>query len=143
MGGISKEYRTWIGIRRRTTDPSEENYKYYGARGIRVCDRWYSSFNNFLEDMGRAPTKKHSIDRIDGNKNYEPTNCRWATRNQQMSNIRSNKWITFNGVTLTQAEWGRATGLGGVTILKRLKRGWSTEDALTKPIIGTNNTYLT
>lgn len=131
--GQSKEYKTWAGIKRRTTSYNEQNSKYYIGRGIKMCDRWLNSFENFLDDMGRAPSPKHSIDRINNNGDYTPDNCRWVTHREQMSNTRATKWIEFNGERHTQEEWGRLTGLGGLTILKRLKRGWSIEDALTRP----------
>lgn len=132
VGGQSKEYRTWAGIKRRTTSMKDQNSKYYIGRGIKMCDRWTNSFENFLEDMGKAPSPQHTIDRINNNGDYEPGNCRWATHKEQMQNTRFTKWIEFNGERHTQEEWGRITGLGGLTILKRLKRGWTIEEALTK-----------
>jgi hypothetical protein len=131
--GQSKEYKTWAGIKQRTTNPSEMHGHYYQDRGIKMCDRWLDSFENFLEDMGRAPSPKHSIDRIDNDGDYSPENCRWATHQEQMANTRVTKLIEYNGQKHHQEEWGRITGLGGLTILKRLKRGWSIEDALTRP----------
>ena len=131
--GQSKEYMAWAGIKQRTTNPNRPNSKYYHGRGIRMCDRWLNSFENFLEDMGRAPSKQHSVERIDVNGNYEPSNCKWATRAEQMSNQRSNKIIEFRGERHTQNEWARIVGLDGTILCKRLKRGWSIEKALTTP----------
>lgn len=131
--GQTKEYKTWAGIKQRVTNPNGEHAHYYQDRGIKMCDRWFSSFEKFLEDMGGAPSAAHSIDRIDNNGDYEPSNCRWATHKEQMQNTRATKLITYNGTTYPQEEWGRITGLGGLTILKRLKRGWSIEKALTTP----------
>lgn len=82
----SVEYTTWNGIKRRCYDPACDRYPRYGGRGIKVCDRWLHSFENFLADMGRRPSAEHSIDRIDNDGNYEPGNCRWATRSQQRRN---------------------------------------------------------
>ena|SRR5216684_5295271 len=83
------EYRTWAGIISRTTQRSVQSWKYYGGRGIKVCERWRHSYANFLTDMGRRLSPSHSIDRFpDTNGNYEPSNCRWATPKQQNENRR-------------------------------------------------------
>lgn len=82
------EYKTWCGIKNRCKHPYMKSYKYYGGRGIRMCDRWANSFEAFLADMGTKPTPQHSIDRIDNDKGYEPGNCRWATAHEQVMNRR-------------------------------------------------------
>lgn len=82
------EYQTWKGMKQRCSNSNNSHYKNYGGRGIIVCERWLNSFDNFLEDMGRKPTPQHSIDRIDVNGNYEPSNCRWATPYEQRMNQR-------------------------------------------------------
>lgn len=127
------EYRCWCAMRRRCLRPHDAAYKYYGARGITICDRWMV-YENFLKDMGKRPVGK-SIDRINNDGNYEPGNCRWATQLQQNQNSRSVKHITFRGETKTMREWSRDFGLCQATVSDRLIRGWSIEDSLTKPLI--------
>lgn len=91
--GLSKtaEYKTWCGMKARCYIKNEQGYVNYGGRGIKVCDRWLESFLNFYNDMGKKPTSKHSIDRIDNDGNYTPDNCRWATRTEQNLNQRIRK----------------------------------------------------
>jgi hypothetical protein len=87
----SSEYTSWRGMKNRCYLRSNKFFSHYGGRGIRVCDRWINSFANFFEDMGRKPTPTHSIDRIDVNGDYEPSNCRWATKTEQSRNKRRSK----------------------------------------------------
>lgn len=96
-------YNNYLNMIDRCYNPENKGYKNYGGRGIKVCDRWLNGFQNFLDDMGDKPSKDHSIDRIDVNGNYEPSNCRWATRKQQANNIRKSK-------ILTMANLAKATG---------------------------------
>jgi hypothetical protein len=89
-----------LSIKQRCYNPKNSDYKLYGARGINVCDRWINSFNNFKEDMGAPPNKLYSIDRINNNGNYEPTNCKWSTRSEQNYNqrVRSDNKLGIRGI---------------------------------------------
>lgn len=127
------EYRAWQAARLRCTDPTNSAWEDYGGRGITMCDRWLNSVEAFVEDMGRKPSPKHEIDRIDNDKGYEPGNCRWATRKVNCRNRRSNRRITFRGETLTRIEWGERTGISADLIGERLDHGWTVERALTTP----------
>ena len=130
-GQKTREYVCWESMRRRCRRPKDKSYPRYGGRGIAVCERW-DSFENFLTDMGAKPGPEYSIDRIDPNGNYEPSNCRWSTVATQANNQRSNRLIEFRGERLTLMEWSRRTGINRSTITRRLDLGWSVEDALTQ-----------
>lgn len=132
--GASPEYIVWNGMRARCCNPKNPNYIKYGARGISVCDRWVNSFEAFLADMGRKPSPAHSIERLDNNGNYEPSNCCWATRKEQANNRRTSRFIEFAGENLTLAQWAEKTGLQLTTLHARLKSGWSVGDALRRPL---------
>jgi len=100
------------------------NYHRYGGRGVTVCDRWLK-FGNFLADMGRKPSPKHSIDRTDNEGNYEPGNCRWATAKEQCRNTRRNRTLTHDGKTMCMAAWAEKLGITWATLSWRIKHGWS------------------
>jgi hypothetical protein len=119
----SPEYRAWAQMIARCENPRELGYKNYGGRGIRVCPRWRESFAEFLSDMGRRPSDKHSIDRIDNNGGYEPSNCRWATRAQQNANHRGNHLVLVDGITEPLTHACKRHGLGIAMIRNRMKRG--------------------
>lgn len=109
-GKQTREYRSYRGMLARCGDPAHPFYQHYGGRGIRVCDRWRAGFVAFREDMGDRPTGT-SLDRVDPNGDYEPSNCRWATRVEQARNTRSTKRVTIGGTTLTLPEWKAEFGL--------------------------------
>lgn len=104
--GYTPEYTAWCHIKSRCYNKNVWNYNNYGGRGIIVCDRWKNSFENFLSDMGVRPSKNHSIDRYPNiNGNYEPNNCRWATKIEQSRGVRTNKWLECNGEIMVLTDW--------------------------------------
>jgi hypothetical protein len=119
---------TWVGMRARCNNPTTRHYDRYGGRGIKVCDRW-QTFKNFLADMGERPPGK-SLDRIDNDGDYEPGNCRWATRIEQRRNRGDVKKVTLNGITLPMIDWAERLGITWSTVLARLRRGATPERAL-------------
>lgn len=126
----TRTHRCWKAMKCRCTNPSSTGFRFYGGRGIRVCERWQQSFMHFLDDMGECPDRLHSLDRIDPNGNYEPSNCRWATRLEQGRNTRANRFIELDGEVLCLAEWSARSGVGTTTIGNRLKWGWDTREAI-------------
>ena len=123
--GLSKSasYRSWKDMRSRCYNPNDSDYKDYGGRGIAVCARW-QDFANFYQDMGDRP-RGLTVDRINVNGNYEPSNCRWATLTTQANNKRTNVVITWNGVSKTLTQWARETGIDRTKARYRLAQGWS------------------
>lgn len=128
------EYRAWQQMRLRCTDPTHKAWPRYGGRGIKVCARWLNSPDAFLADMGPKPSPAHEIDRYpDNDGDYEPDNCRWATRSENDRNRRNNRLIECNGEVLTLIAWAERTGVRSNTIKERMDRGWSSERAIFEP----------
>lgn len=132
----TREYKIWIGLRGRCNNPKNSGFKWYGAKGITVCPEWEASFETFLADMGKAPSPKHSIDRIDYNKGYFKENCRWATHAEQARNKRNNRLVTFNGETKPLIDWVEGDSPKYSLTMGRLVNGWAAEDALLTPSRG-------
>jgi len=130
--GITPEYRAWSMMKARCYTTSNKKYPDYGGRGIEVCEEWLASdgFEKFLEHVGRKPSPTHSIHRIDNDGNYEPGNTKWATRKEQNRHRRNSVLVTINGETKCLAEWAESSPVKYETARKRLKKGWSPEDAL-------------
>lgn len=124
----SRIYRIWVSMRFRCNNKNDKGYPNYGGRGIRVCKRW-NTFTNFLEDMGEPP-EGLSLDRINVDGNYEPSNCRWATADTQANNARSNIKISFNGITMNASQWARLIGIDRRLLVSRYRKGWPLKDVL-------------
>jgi hypothetical protein len=128
------EYHTWRTMKDRCLNPNNHNYKGYGGRGITVSSEWAESFDRFLLDMGKRPSDKHSLDRIDNEKGYNKENCRWADTYQQSTNKRNNRFFEFNGQSMCLQEWSRKIGISQTSLWRRFNKGWSVEKALTTPV---------
>jgi len=127
-------FKIWRGIINRCTNPKAANYKYYGAKGITICEEWINSPENFIKDVGERPNKTYSLDRIDNTKGYFKENCKWSTHKEQMNNRNNNILITFNNETKSINDWATQLNINMRTIVTRLRRGWSVEKTLTKII---------
>ena len=137
----TKFYNAWRGMLKRTTLKSRIDYKDYGGRGITVCRRW-QKFENLKKDMYLSfkvhcqifGEKNTSIDRLDNNKNYKPSNCAWSTSKQQARNRRGNHLVTYKGETKTLVEWSSGIGITATSFRDRItKLGWSVEKAIKTP----------
>ncbi len=127
----TKEYISWVEMRKRCRNPKVNNYSRYGGIGVEVCDRWYNSFELFLEDMGFMPEGKTSLDRYPNKKgNYEPDNCRWADDYEQSNNRDCNIVVYIDGVKMSLAEAGRFLGFKRGFLQNRIKRGATINEAI-------------
>jgi hypothetical protein len=120
----SYEYSVWLNIKQRCGNQNNPAYKYYGGRGIDVCESWFNSYEVFVADMGNAPSKKHSIDRIDNNSGYNKENCRWVEISVQSRNKRNNKMIIVDGMSMCQSDWADCLGKSSAAFREMIqKRG--------------------
>lgn len=129
----SRIYAIWNSMMSRCYHPKNKYFKGYGARGIRVCNEWHDAktFYNWAQNNGYK--KGLTIDRINNNGNYEPSNCRWATLKEQCNNKRTNRLITINGITHNLTEWATIAGLKKATLHARLRARWKEENLLLPP----------
>jgi hypothetical protein len=127
--GATKTYKAWAAMKTRCQKQTCREYPHYGGRGIKVCERW-QVFENFFADMGTAPDGL-SLDRKNNNGDYEPSNCRWATKEQQQNNMRSNVRIFAFGEIRTLTRWAKIKNIPYSTLRYRVSMGWSPEKALT------------
>lgn len=126
----TSEYKSWQSMKDRCYNNNNHSFKDYGGRGIKVCDEWLDSFECFLNDIGKKPSKKHSIERLDVNKGYYKSNCVWATNKQQSNNRRCNYFLTYNGITKTRSEWADLIGVNVRTLASRCRANKSIEQIL-------------
>lgn len=125
-------YRTWLNIKTRCQNPKAKGYDRYGGRGIKVCEEWKNDFMCFYKwAMENGYREGLTIDRKDNDGNYEPSNCRWITRKEQMNNYSRNHLITADGETHTIQEWSEITGIPATRIVARINvQGWDEEKAV-------------
>ena len=128
-------YRIWSGMKTRCHNEIDHMYRFYGAKGIEVCDEWRNSFESFRDwAVSNGYREDLTLDRKESSGNYSPENCRWATYKEQENNRSNNRLITHNGRTQTLSQWAAETGIHRGTIQYRLNHGWSVEKALnTRP----------
>ncbi len=136
-GANTSTYSSWRCMKNRCLRPEHRKYEFYGGRGITICPEWLGTrkgegFSNFLRDMGPRPDGC-TLDRIEANKNYEPSNCCWATKAEQMAHSRRIKMVTLNGVTMTQGQWSTQMFGDKGFVSRRLYKGWSMEEAILTP----------
>lgn len=127
-----KERHAWLDIKSRCFDPNHASYHLYGGRGITMCGEWADNFVAFYRHIGPAPSRKHSVDRIDNDKGYEPGNVRWATQKVQSNNRTNTVLITANGKTQPLAVWAEELGQAHSKLYWRYTHGWSHEDIINK-----------
>lgn len=127
------EYKVWNAMIQRCTNPKHQEWKNYGGRGITFCERW-KKFQNFIADMGRRPSAKHTLDREKNHLGYSPDNCRWVTMTVQNRNTRKTKTLTIDGVTRPLVEWSEISGAGVPAIEYRLARGMAPKEAVFRPV---------
>lgn len=127
------EYQSWESMHGRCSESDRHNYKRYGGRGITVCERW-RLFEFFLADLGPKPAPEYTIERIDNNAGYDPSNCRWATRLEQARNQERSVYVEYKGERVLLLDLTARLGVNRNAVYQRLKLGWSLEDSLFTPL---------
>lgn len=134
--GLTREYKSWLALRRRCNEPRNGSYARYGGRGIRVCERWDKSFAAFLADVGEAPGWSYQIDRIDPDGHYEPGNVRWVTPEDNRRTKRNRRWIEWGGTRRLLIDVCREEGICHKAVEARIRLGWGIGEAITAPNAG-------
>lgn len=116
------EYRAWAALKRRCLNKNRKEYLNYGGRGIIVCKRWINSFEKFYKDMGKRPSPKLTVERVNNNGNYEPSNCVWDTKTAQARNRRTTKWLKCNGERGLLSDWAKKLNISPSTLHNRLRK---------------------
>lgn len=124
----SPEYRAWVAMKTRCSNPNYPWFHRYGGRGIAVCTEWQGSFERFLTDMGHRPGPGYSLDRIDNDGDYTPSNCRWASSQTQGRNTARSSQVVFEGQTITLAEAAERSGISAAALASRRYHGWADAD---------------
>lgn len=128
------EYIIWKSMRQRCLNSNNPRNKFYKQKGIKLCDRWLASFENFYEDMGERPSSKHSVGRINNDGNYEPSNCRWETAEEQQNNTSRNHYIDYNGQIITMKQISNIYKISYYVLRSRLRYGWGIKEAIETPV---------
>jgi len=129
----TKVYGVWSSMKARCLNPKVKQYADYGARGVTVCERWLV-FDNFLADMG-LPPHGMTLERVDNDQGYSPSNCIWASRSAQSKNTRNARLLTVDGETLNLTDWAERFGIKPATVWNRLKLGWNAAAAVKTPLV--------
>jgi hypothetical protein len=118
----SSEYYSWTDMKTRCLNKNRKVYKDYGGRGILICERWLHSFENFLLDMDNKPNRQYTLERINVNGNYEPSNCKWLHKKEQAKNTRRTHYIEYNGMKMNLTDWLRYFKVKKNNIHRQLKK---------------------
>lgn len=136
-GTRTRLYIAWCHMIERCENTNSEMYENYGGRGIRVCDEWKDSYVAFRDWANKnGYSDKLTIDRIDNNGNYEPSNCKWSSQKEQCNNRRSNRKLSYKGLTKTMTQWAEAIGMNPGTFKRRIYQGWTVTEAIEIPVGG-------
>lgn len=129
------EYKSWLNMKRRCYEVTNNRYHRYGGRGIKVCEEWRNSFENLIADMGQKPTPKHQLERVDNDGDYCKSNCKWIPNNEQWKNKSTTRSVIYQGLEMPMMELEPICGIAYKTLWNRImKQGLSIEEAMNKPI---------